>query len=303
MSLEADALLERRRLRRQLGIWRILAVLAVVAAVMFGVSRVADPLRGDYVARLMVEGLILEDPARNSALADVAADDKVQALIVHVNSPGGSVVGGEDLYNALRGVAEAKPVAAVMGTLATSAGYMTAVAADRIFAREGTVTGSIGVIFQTTEITGLLEKLGVSAEAIKSAPLKAQPSPLEPLTPAGREATQAIVRDMFDFFVDLVTEHRDLTRSDVLTLADGRIYTGRQGVANGLVDSIGNEGAALAWLVSDRGIGADLPIIDVTIDRGTDLRSILASAVAEKTLFSKVLTLDGLIALWHPDLR
>ena len=299
MSLEADALLERRRLRRQLGVWRILAVLAVVGAVIFAVS-IAGPLRGDYVARLTVDGLILEDPARDIALADVAADDNVQALIVHVNSPGGSVVGGEDLYNALRGVAEAKPVAAVMGTLATSAGYMTAVAADRIFAREGTVTGSIGVIFQTTEITGLLEKLGVSAEAIKSAPLKAQPSPLEPLTQAGREATQAIVRDMFDFFVDLVTERRDLTRSDVLTLADGRIYTGRQGITNGLVDSIGNEGAALAWLVSDRGIAADLPIRDVTIDRDSDLRSILASAVTKKTLFSKVLTLDGLIAPLAP---
>lgn len=303
MSLETDALLERRRLRRQVGVWRIFAVVLGVLAILAAVGRFAGPLDGDYVARLTIDGLIVEDPARRAALTDIATDSNARALIVHVNSPGGTVVGGEDLYNALRQVAGAKPVAAVMGTLATSAGYMTAVAADRIFAREGTITGSIGVIFQTTEVTGLLAKLGVSAEAIKSSPLKAQPSPLEPLTEAGRAATRAIVRDLYDFFVDLVTERRSLTRGDVLALADGRIYTGRQAFANGLIDNIGDEATAYDWLVEARGIATDLPIRDVAIERGGDLRSFLATTLWEKSLFSKALTLDGLVSLWHPDLR
>ena len=213
------------------------------------------------------------------------------------------MVGGEDLYNALRRVGERKPVAVVMGTLATSAGYMTAIAGDRIFARESSITGSIGVLFQTTDVTKLLEKLGVSAEAIKSSPLKAQPSPLEPLTDAGRAATRAVVEDMYEFFVDLVADRRSLSKQEALRLADGRIFTGRQAVSNRLIDEIGDERAARDWLETAHGIGTALPVEDVEPEERSLFFADLATSLVEKSVISKALRLDGLISLWHPELR
>jgi protease-4 len=193
-----------------------------------------------------------------------------------------------------------------MGEMAASGGYMVALAADRIFAREGTITGSIGVMMQTTEITGLLEKLGVSAEAIKSGPLKAAPSPLEPLTPAAREATQGVVDDMYAMFVEMVAERRKLEPEKAKTLADGRIYTGRQALANGLIDQIGGVNEARAWL-EEKGVSGDLPLRQIKVWRDEDWLGGLVRAgirtIFGKTYLPERLTLDGLVAVWHPDLR
>ncbi|MEE8622257.1 MAG: signal peptide peptidase SppA, partial [Alphaproteobacteria bacterium] len=208
MSLDADALIDRKRLKRRLGLWRALAILALVAVVVVAVGRVEGFWQKRHVARLTVSGVITDDRRRDEALARVANDSNVAALIVLINSPGGTVVGGETLYRSLQATAEKKPVVAVMGTLATSGGYMAALAADYNLAREGTITGSIGVVLQTTDLTGLLSKLGISAEAIKSGPLKAVPSPFEPLSDEAREATMAVVTDMYNMFVDMVVEQR-----------------------------------------------------------------------------------------------
>ena len=303
MSLAPDVLVDRRRLKRQLTAWRILAILLGLAVVIVGVGRFSGVFEQQRIARLTVDGLILTDETRNRLLDLIAEDEKIAALVVHVNSPGGSVVGGEDLYNGLRRVGSQKPVAVVMGTVATSAGYMTAIAGDRIFARESTLTGSIGVLLQTTDVTQLLEKLGVSAEAIKSSPLKAQPSPLEPLTDAARAATRELVADMYTFFVDLVADRRALQREAALRLADGRVFTGRQAVGNGLIDEIGDEQAARNWLEAAHGIGRNVPIEDVDSDEANFLLTDFATSLIEKSLISKALSLDGLISVWHPDPR
>ena len=303
MSLEPDALVERRRLRRRLRLWQVFAVvlaLGVVAA-WLGSDRLL--FQRDHIARLHVEGVILEDADRSALLAALAHDRAAKALIVHINSPGGTVVGGEDLYNALRAVAAQKPVVAVMGTLATSAGYMASVAGDRVFARETTLTGSIGVVLQATEITGLLNSLGITTEAIKSRPLKATPSPLEPLSDEGRAVLRTVILDSFEFFVDLVAERRPLNRAEVTTLADGRIYTGRQAVANKLVDEIGGERAALAWLRRDRGIAAELPVRTVGADDRAGALARLLGHLPGKLLFSNGLALDGLVSVWQPPMR
>lgn len=303
MALDADQLMARRRLKRQVGWWRLLALAAVVIAVVAVGARIGGVWQREHIARLSVDGVILQDAARDAALARIAHDDDVAALVVHINSPGGTVVGGEDLYDALREVAVEKPVVAVMGTLATSAGYMTAVAADRLFARRGTITGSIGVILQTTEFSGLLERLGVTAEAIKSAPLKGQPSPVEPLTPAARAATRDLVASMFEFFVGLVEERRPLGPAEVRALADGRVFTGLQALDNGLIDEIGGEEAALTWLEAERDVDSSLPVRDLEIERDDDILARITSGAAGKTLLSKALTLDGLVSVWHPSLR
>ena len=210
MSIDADWLVDRRRLKRRLTWWQVLAVIAIVAAVIAAVGRFQAFVKPAHVARLAVDGLIVDDFDRDQALIDVAEDSSAKALIVRINSPGGSVVGGEVLYRRLREVAEKKPVVAVLGELATSAAYMTAIGTDYIVAHDGTLTGSIGVILQTADLTGLLDKLGIKPETVKSSPLKAQPNPLETFTPDARAAIGKVVADVYEMFVGMVQERRQI---------------------------------------------------------------------------------------------
>ena len=301
MALDSDHVLDRRRLKRHLLLWRVAAIVATVAAVVAIAGGVRELAGGDHVARLTVKSLIIDDPWREAALADVAEDSSIRALLVRIDSPGGTVVGGEALYHSLRAVAEKKPVIAVMGELATSAGYMVALGANHIVARAGSLTGSIGVIMQSADVTGLLDKLGIKPYSIKSRPLKAQPNPLEPLTEEAREAAKAVVLDFFGFFVDLVVERRAMPREAVLRLADGRVFTGRQALSSGLVDEIGGETQARRWLDETHGIAASLPVRDVVVEHGEELwRDMIGNALG-KMLSSERLSLDGLVSLWHPD--
>jgi protease-4 len=306
MPLDADLLVDRRRLKRQISVWRALAVVALAAVIGAGIGR-AKLFGERHVARLSVNGIITDDPDRTRAVIAAGKDSDVKALIVRIDSPGGTVVGGETLFRELREVARQKPVVAVMGELAASGGYMIALAAERIFAREGTITGSIGVIMQTTDVTGLLEKLGVSTEAIKSGPFKAVPSPLEPLTEKGREVTRQLVDDMYGMFVEMVAEGRGMERAKALELADGRVYTGRQAKGLGLIDAIGGEDEARGWLAEAKGVSRSLPVRELKIPREDEEWSEwMGGALARltgKTYLSERLKLDGLVAVWHPDLR
>ena len=213
------------------------------------------------------------------------------------------MVGGESLYLALRKAAAEKPVVAVMGTTAASAGYMVAIAADTVFARAGTITGSIGVLFQTAEVTELLGKLGIESTTIKSSPLKAVPSPFEELTPEGRAATQSVVDSTYAMFVDMVRERRSLEPEQVAQVADGRIFTGRQALERKLVDAIGGEEDARAWLEAERKVSAELPVFDIGVEEKDSWIFGSATALIRKTLLPERLRLDGLLALWHPSLR
>ncbi len=301
MSRDADYIVDRRRLRRRLLFWRLFAVLSLTVLAVVVATRYEKPEFGDYVARFWVSGIILEDSDRDQALAKLAKDDGVKALIVRIDSPGGTVVGGESLYRSLRAIAGKKPVVAVMGTTATSAAYMTAIAADHIVARESSITGSIGVLMQTANLTGLFKKLGIEPETIKSGPLKAQPNPFEPTSPAARQAIQDVVMDMHAMFVDLVAERRGMARPAALLLADGRIYTGRQALAAGLIDALGGENEALKWLAKSADVSRELPVRDVTVDREDGIWREMFNGTIGKTLFSERLRLDGLISLWQPD--
>jgi protease-4 len=303
MALEPDLLIDRRRLKRGLAFWRAIALLAVLAAVaLLAAERwPARSLLGGSVARLSISGVIAEDRDRDEALRRAAEDRSVRALIVAIDSPGGTVSGGEALHRALSEVAAKKPVVAVLGGTAASAGYMVALPAQRIFAREATVTGSIGVIMQTVEFAGLLERLGIRAEALTSGALKDQPSPFRPLTPEGRAALDAVVQDLYAQFVAMVAAGRRMDPARVRAIADGRVFTGRQALAEGLIDAIGGEQEARAWLAAEKGVPADLPVRELTAD---PTERLLPRLVREtrKALLSERLNLDGLMALWHPSL-
>lgn len=301
MSVDSDWLVDRRRLKRRLTAWQAMAVLGVIAAVIAAIGRFSGFIDRPHVARIDINGMIVEDADRDQALTDLAEDDSAKALIIRIDSPGGTVVGGETLYSRLRQIAEKKPTVAVLGEIATSAAYMTAIGSDHIVAHDGTLTGSIGVILQTADLTGLLDKLGIKPESIKSSPIKAQPNPLEPFTPDAREAIRKVVADVYDMFVSMVQERRKLSPEEVKAVADGSVFTGRQAKANGLVDVLGGEREARAWLAEKHGISRSLPVRDVELyGPGEELRDMVGSLV-RKALFSERLTLDGVVSVWHPS--
>ncbi len=303
MALESDQFLDRRRLKKRLTFWRVLAILAVAMLIIFGVGRFSGYGGRDYIASFDIENIIVDDADRNEVMAEMADDTDIKAVLVRINSPGGTVVGGESVYTGLRRIAAKKPVVAVMGELATSAGYMVAIAADYIVGRQSTITGSIGVIIQTTDITGLLGKIGIKPEAIKSAPLKAQPNPLEPMSPEARQAAQEVISDMYDMFVTMVAERRKMDIAKTKRLADGRVFTGRQAVKNGLIDAVGGEEEAINWLSESKGIAKSLPVRAVKIRREDGFLRRISDELFGKTLFSERLTLDGVISLWHPNVK
>jgi protease-4 len=305
MSIDVDLLMDRRRLKRGLAFWRIFAVLAVVVCIIIAFARAGAGFGGAHIARLSVTGIIGDETQLTRQVEAVAKDGSARAMLVYVDSPGGAVAGGQSLHDAIARVAAVKPVVVVMGGTAASAGYMISVPAARIFAREGTLTGSIGVILETGEISGLLSRIGVTTDAIISGPLKDQPSFTKPMSPQGHEVLQALVMDLYDQFVQVVATGRHMDPAKVRELADGRPYTGRQALKLGLIDAIGGEDDARAWLASDKHVSTSLPVRDVRgrglAERalGESLSGIVGDAM--KSLLFQGVKLDGAWALWQPD--
>jgi protease-4 len=303
MSLETDLLLDRRRLKRRLVFWRVFAVLALIVAALAGIRGAGLAPASARIERVTVNGLITEDRKTTNAITALADDDHVKAVILSINSPGGSVAGGETLHQAIAHIAAKKPVVVTMGGLAASAGYMIAVPATRIFAREATLTGSIGVLLQTAEASGLLGKLGITPEVVRSGALKDEPSFVKPLSPAGKDVLQGLVNDMYDQFVTMVARGRHMDPAKVRSLADGRAYTGRQALGLGLVDAIGGEREAKEWLVSEKGLPKGLPVHDLS-DGGIASQALsgqLGFLIQDvwKTLISQSVSLDGALAVWQ----
>jgi protease IV len=321
MSMTADQIVDRRRLRRKLTFWRVVAYLVILVAIVGAVISIAGgnsfPLiQQPQIARVTVSGFIANDRNRDEMLARLAKDNAVKGVIVSIDSTGGATAGGEALYESVRQLAQKKPTVATIATFGASAAYMTAIATDHIVARRSSITGSIGVLFQYPEVSDLLKNLGVKVEDIKSAPLKASPNPFEPTTDEARRVIQGVVDDTYNWFVDIVAERRGLARADALSLADGRIYTGQQALAANLIDEIGGEPAAIAWLAS-KGVDTKLPVRDWRpSSAGGGLFSLADAAViwmAQKTgitpallqggvldrILPESLKLDGLMSVWQ----
>src|SRR5512144_41110 len=266
MVLDAVSVVDRRRLKRRLTAWRVAAVL--FAILFFGALMLSDKnVAGSagilpHIARISVSGIITDDRKMNELFDKVGKADQVKAVILDINSPGGTTTGGEAMYDAIRRLAEKKPVVALCGTLATSAAYIIALATDRIFVYGNTITGSVGVIFQWADVTELLHTLGIKVEEVKSGPLKAVPSPFEPADEKARALSEEMVQEAKTWFVNLVAERRKIDPSAVPGLIDGRIYSGRQAVEFKLVDQIGDERAATGWLSKERKVPSGLKIVD-----------------------------------------
>lgn len=313
MSLDADTLADRRRLKRRLFYWRAGAIAALVLALIVLLAEGGFVLPGAQIARVSISGIIVDDRAQQDMLEKIAEDSNVKAVILSIDSPGGTTTGAEALFESVRKVSEKKPVVAVLGTVAASGGYIAAISSDHIVARGNTITGSIGVIFQWAQLEGLFDNIGIEMREVKSAPLKAEPSPFHKASPEAIRVTQAMLDTSYEWFLRLVAERRNMDAAQARKLGDGRIYTGWQAVENGLVDEVGGEKQAIAWLASEHGISDKLPVRDWTpVYPDIGIAGFAGRALGEaavttvdgltgKTQQAKRLTLDGLTSVWQPD--
>src|SRR5438874_10618134 len=323
MSLDADTIVDRRRMRRKLTFWRVGAIIVAIGAVIAAAAALRAPGTEAWVgtagsiARVTISGLIRTDQQRVEALERLGKS-RARAVIVHINSPGGTTSGSEQLHDSLTRLKAQKPLVVVVDGVAASGGYITAIAADHIVAQETSLVGSIGVLFQYPNVADLLKTLGIKVEEIKSSPLKAAPNGFEPTSPEARAAIESIVSDSYAWFRGLVKARRQLDDATLERVADGRVFTGRQGVGLKLVDELGDEATAVAWLAKEKNIDPKTPVRDYRLrDRLSDLPFLHTAAVVAldalglSALARRIetsgamqaierLNLDGLLALWHP---
>jgi protease IV len=320
MSLETEAVLDRRALRRRVATWRsafivagVLAVGALASALGWAGSAFAPPR---HIARVTIEGMITDDRQQLKMLERIATASDVAAVMLSINSGGGTTTGGEALFEAIRTIAKTKPVVAQFGTIAASAAYICGLGADHIVARGNSITGSVGVIFQWPEVSGLLDKVGVKMNEIKSGPLKAVPSMFEPISPGGRQIAEQMVAESQVWFLSLVKSRRGVDTASIPGLEQGRVFSGREAMTHKLVDQIGGEAEAIKWLETQKGVVRNLKVIDWRPQRtgstsflnwvGQAIGGVWRGAVDDNALLSSIdtlksrMALDGLVSVWQP---
>lgn len=319
MSLDTDVIVDRRKMRRKLTFWRVVAVLVAIAAVV-GVGIVANrsgtsalAFTGS-IARIHIDGLIRSDNDRIEALERLEKSNAA-AVVVHINSPGGTTAGSEQLYDALMRLKAKKPMVVVVEGLAASGGYIAAIASDHIVAQQSSLVGSIGVLFQFPNFSGLMKTVGVQVEEVKSSPLKASPNGFEPTSPEARAALESLVKDSYAWFRGMVQTRRGMDDAQLEKVADGRVFTGRQALDLKLIDQLGDEKTAVAWLVAEKKVNRDLPVRDFKLaPKFGDLTFLRAAAsvgleavglhgIAQQLGVGRALeqfNLDGMLALWRP---
>jgi protease IV len=318
--LFADYLAERRILLRKLSYWRIAAFAALILGIAVAGLRLLGPDASlgftPHIARFAIEGVITGDRETLKLIQKIEDSKTAEAVLITIDSPGGTTSGAEQLYDAIRRLSAKKPTVAVIGSMAASGGYIAALGADRIIALGNALVGSVGVLVQYPNFAKLLDTVGVKIEDVKSTPLKASPSGYEPTSPEARAALAALVSDSFTWFKSLVKERRVMTDEQLQTVADGRIFTGRQGKELNLVDGLGGEREAIAWLQQEKNVPKGLPVRDWKQERTLEHLGILSfSARATEILGLGGLSLalnraanaaqehmlDGLLSIWQID--
>jgi protease IV len=318
MTLETETVLDRRNLRRRVGLWRGIALAAgaltvgLVATYIRGGNNLAD---SRHIARVTIDGMITEDRDMLRLLKRLSENKQVQGVIFSINSPGGTTTGGEAMFEAIREVGKTKPVVAQFGTVAASAAYIAGLATDHIVARGNSITGSVGVLVQWPEFSGLLEKVGVKMNEIKSGPLKAVPSMFEPVSPEGRKSTEAMIAESQQWFLGLVRERRGVTTSAIPGLEQGRIYSGREALQYKLVDAIGGEAEAIKFIETKAKGAKELRVVDWRPRRQAEFGWLRFSLQTLAGLFGsgdsghQILNiekgfnasmLDGFVSVWQP---
>lgn len=248
---------------------RVVLILLILGGIFFFlmVSSIAGMLgrfsapvpTGPYLLQLDVTGPIYESESILDILRRVRDDEDCKGILLRVESPGGAVGSSQELHASLKALRESDmPLAVSLGNVAASGGYYVALAGERIFANPGTVTGSIGVIFQFPEVERLLDKAGVSLQTVKSGDLKDVGNPARKATPQEMAYLQTVIDDTHEQFLEDVSAGRGISVDSLRAQADGRIFTGRQALAAGLVDTLGGLDDARAWLIARADVADDI---------------------------------------------
>ena len=314
----ADSLVDRRALRRKVTFWRVAAFLAVMALVLVAGWKLRAGDGGGFaldgqIARISIGGVVTGDRDDLDVIRDVGRATSVKGVVLSIESPGGTTTGAERLYDALRALAKKKPVVADVRGMAASGAYIAALGADHIVAQGNSLVGSIGVLFEFPNVSKLMNTVGVSLEEVKSSPLKAAPDGFTPTTPEARAALESLIADSFTWFKDLVKDRRHLSDAQLAAVDDGRVFTGRQGLPLKLVDQLGEESDAIAWLEKTQNVPKGLPVRDwrPKNSKGFGIFSVaasaasalglnsLASALREAAIARTAGVLDGLTSIWQ----
>ena len=254
-----------------------------------------NDLKKDYIAKISIDEIILNNENLLSSLDELLNDENLRAVVVKINSPGGTVVGSQKLYNKLTRIGEKVPIAISMQEVAASGGYMVSLAGERIFSHDGTITGSVGVILQSANITNLLSNLGIDPLIVKSGKLKSSPNPLEKTTDDSKKSIQRIIDDMHKQFLELVIKKRNLNQNDVLKISDGRVFTGLQAKEINLVDEIGDEQDAVNWMKEKLQLDDSIEIKKIGERKKYD------DILNLKSFDRLKVTFNGIYALWLPN--
>jgi protease IV len=268
MTISSDILLyERNKNISKLNKWRYMVFILLLVLIFVTTKNYPKNNQSDFIAKVTIEGVIFHNPELIKKIEALGSNNSVKAIILYINSPGGTAFAGEELYIALKKLKAKKPVVSVLGTVAASGGYMVALGSDHIIARNMTITGSIGVILQSFEAVELANKLGIKFVSLKSSPFKATPNPFEHMDKNAESVAMEAINDSYDVFINIVTESRKMNKEQVIKLADGRIYSGLRAKKLNLVDDIGGEDEALNWLERIKNIPKNLKIHEINPDK------------------------------------
>ena len=255
----------------------------------------------DFIATISIEGIISNPEDTLNDLENINKSSNAKALLVNINSPGGTFVSSKELYDKIKEISKKIPVVTYMREMATSGGYLVSLASQKIFSNIGTITGSVGVILQTAEITELLEKIGINPIVIKSGKLKATPNPLEGLSENDSRYLNDVIKSMQLEFLSLLSENRNIESKTLEIISDGRIFTGKQAKELNLIDFIGSKSDAIKWLKDEAKLPQDIDILDFS--KENQYEKLINMRLFDKNFnFLKKNIYSGFLAIWDPKL-
>jgi len=300
--------------RRRIFLWRIFSfVLAISLLYIFFNNPKINMSSKPHIANYAISGLLVDADQILEDLEYLEFEDNVKAIIISVDSPGGTTVSAEEIFLKIRSISSNKPIVVVMKNIATSGAYLFSIGADRIFARENTITGSVGVLLQWARIDQGLEKIGIEMKEVKSGKLKAEPDLFGESDEEAMALTQKIVDETYSWFLNLVKERRKVEEYAISQISDGRIFTGRQALDLNLIDEIGGYKEAKFWLVENREINTDLEILIYNQNKSTNFIELSVAKIMDYFKIStsyrdsfnnnlSLINIDGLLSIWqHPS--
>jgi protease-4 len=269
--------------------WRLLAWVTFIV-LLFVISANNDKKQEEvqkkenYIAEIKIDGVIFEDDYRMQRLEKLAKEENVKAVILTIDSPGGSMVPGLEILDSLRDLAKEKPLVVQMKTVAASAGFLISLSGEYVVANKATLTGSVGVLMPLVDATELSKKIGIKSAEIASGDLKSITSPLTKRTDKAQNYLQATVDELQEIFMKEVKLRRDISKEVEKTISDGRVLIGQKALDYGLIDAIGGKKQLLGYLHEQKDISKDLKVVEYSLKKPEKVKfqDILADQLTSK---------------------